>query len=192
MFLFADNYNYFRDYDPGIGRYSESDPIGIRGGLTTFGYASATPMKWIDPKGLAIWLCTRAAFQNSDGAAIGNHSYMWNDRNDTPCGKEQFFGVGGDAGHHENGPPRPGVRGDSCVKVDGSDGFESQIMSCCEQKNKSTPWIPFASDCYNVANDCVGKYVNNAPKPPGGRFKTDCDSCWKPKVRESSPYLGGG
>ena len=32
------HYNYFRDYDPELGRYIESDPIGLLGGLNTFGY----------------------------------------------------------------------------------------------------------------------------------------------------------
>ncbi|WP_263147856.1 RHS repeat-associated core domain-containing protein [Pseudomonas sp. RIT-PI-AD] len=45
-------YNYFRDYDPQTGRYVESDPIGLRGGLNTFGYVGGNPLKNVDPKGL--------------------------------------------------------------------------------------------------------------------------------------------
>ena len=33
------NYNYFRDYEPGTGRYIESDPVGMLGGLALYGYA---------------------------------------------------------------------------------------------------------------------------------------------------------
>jgi len=45
-------YNYFRDYDPNIGRYIESDPIGLRGGLNTYGYTEASPLTHKDEKGL--------------------------------------------------------------------------------------------------------------------------------------------
>ena len=46
------NYNYFRDYDPAAGRYVESDPIGIRGGLNSFSYADANPASSADAFGL--------------------------------------------------------------------------------------------------------------------------------------------
>jgi RHS repeat-associated protein len=47
------HYNYFRDYDPAVGRYVESDPAGLRGGINTFLYAEATPIFLTDPRGLA-------------------------------------------------------------------------------------------------------------------------------------------
>jgi RHS repeat-associated protein len=49
------HYNYFRDYDPAIGRYIESDPIGLDGGLNTYGYDGGSPLVNIDPLGLAYF-----------------------------------------------------------------------------------------------------------------------------------------
>ncbi len=46
------HYNYFRDYDPAIGRYIQSDPIGLDGGINTYFYAAADPIGWFDIDGL--------------------------------------------------------------------------------------------------------------------------------------------
>lgn len=45
------HHNYFRDYDPSLGRYGESDPIGLRGGLNGYVYAF-DPLTQIDSLGL--------------------------------------------------------------------------------------------------------------------------------------------
>jgi uncharacterized protein RhaS with RHS repeats len=45
-------YNYFRDYDPATGRYAESDPIGVFGGVNTHGYVGGNPVGFVDPYGL--------------------------------------------------------------------------------------------------------------------------------------------
>jgi RHS repeat-associated protein len=66
---YAEHYNYFRDYDPVIGRYVESDPIGLRGGLNSFAYVENSPLLLLDRRGL-----------DAAGRAIGRAVGMWGGR----------------------------------------------------------------------------------------------------------------
>jgi RHS repeat-associated protein len=46
------HYNGFRDYDPQQGRYTQSDPIGLAGGLNSYSYVLNDPTRYVDAAGL--------------------------------------------------------------------------------------------------------------------------------------------
>ena len=55
------HYNYFRTYIPATGRYVESDPIGLAGGINTYGYVGGNLLSAVDPDGrYAVPLVVRA------------------------------------------------------------------------------------------------------------------------------------
>jgi len=45
------HYNMAREYWPDGGRYIESDPIGLSGGLNTYAYVNGSPILLVDPEG---------------------------------------------------------------------------------------------------------------------------------------------
>jgi RHS repeat-associated protein len=97
-------YNYHRDYDPTIGRYIQSDPIGLAGGLNTFVYVKNNPIVNLDFWGLhkkdKWWGRTNRNFQwwyhncykqpgdpDADKETIEDAYSEWQDRGSPTRGK---------------------------------------------------------------------------------------------------------
>jgi RHS repeat-associated protein len=64
------HYNYFRDYDPGTGRYVQGDPIGLAGDINAYTYVNNRPFDFADPEGLTwlVWLLRGIAL--AEGRAL--------------------------------------------------------------------------------------------------------------------------
>jgi RHS repeat-associated protein len=165
------HHNARRDYDSAIGRFPESDPIGLRGGLNTYAYSENDPIRFSDPSGLAVWLCLRRTTFR-----VGNHTYFYDDKSRQCCGYQGWSG----AHPLRSCPDRnrgPGV--DACTPITTSDADAKRLFDCCQQKGNPWTYFPTLNDCQDLANDCI-REIGMAPPytPSSGRWQ-GCSTCWR-------------
>lgn len=121
-------YNYFRYYDPSTGRYITSDPIGLEGGLNTYGYVGGNPARFSDPYGLQAATAPgvvgplpfiippvaipgspeNQAWSDAVNDALNNYSDAYDDINNPPGPRDQseLRCEVGDPADYQN-PPEP-------------------------------------------------------------------------------------
>ncbi len=137
-------YNYFRDYDPAIGRYIQSDPIWLKGGLNTYAYVSGSPLRWSDPYGL-------------EGGGFDTRYGNW-------CGKNWS---GGQQGPKIPGNPAGPIDSlDECCMAHDNCYAKFECEPCGSSSDKSNG----KKQCDRVLGSCLdslkGKAPQNWPKPP--------------------------
>ena len=131
------HYNGMRDYDPYTGRYIQTDPLGLGGGLSRYAYVAGNPLSLVDPDGQFAFLAAPLIYE---GVAflIGVGTAWWiSQQVKTPnsgppgswhtnpgSGQERLYGPNGqpqvdiDWDHdHGQGQPHPHNWGDSGREV---------------------------------------------------------------------------
>jgi RHS repeat-associated protein len=135
--------NWHRDYDPALGRYIQSDPIGLSGGINTYAYALGNPIQNVDIYGLDVKLCRRPA-DLPFPLNLFDHSWIKTD--------SQEVGMGGEC-------PVPGQgcadKPYSQTVTKDHSGQSEAINSTCEVMN-------------NVDEECVNDLIR--PGQPTGSW----------------------
>jgi RHS repeat-associated protein len=131
------SYNYYRDYDPTIGRYVQSDPIGLQGGLNTYGYVGGNPISKIDPLGL---------YESTVQA--------WCRQNPVACVQLGFdAGISGGGASLMSGSERPNTHGwDDDFSTEDLIQKESEYIGYKNQCNNWSKNDPTLNMCENKRN----------------------------------------
>lgn len=159
-------YNWHRFYDPRVGRYTKADPIGLEGGWNRFGYVDANPLGFVDPMGLATYICTRplGGLPGSYAPPALNHTYVCvGSGADMTCGSTTASSGGAMSNTFGSSPGKPTTpatdyyKPEACEKRQDDDSCTETCIAN-ELKKPTRPRYgvgPSGTDCQEYTEDVV-------------------------------------
>jgi RHS repeat-associated protein len=178
------HYNTFRDYSPEIGRYIQSDPIGLKDGLNTYAYVYDNPVQLFDALGLDVRICffPRAASGFGHvgiGIAGAPSTYGFYPRNQQAGLREIVKGTPGTVAEDTRDPND--IEGATCQILPATPDQDDCIERCIKSRASSPGTYRLLSrQCTSFSRDCLAECVlpsgdPNTPRPrawydslPGG------------------------
>jgi RHS repeat-associated protein len=153
-------HNGFRDYDAVLGRYAQSDPLGLNAGWNDYSYSMDNAINWYDFEGLEVDECREPAFNGNMGPV--DHYWLKTDTIEAGMGTEDALDNSGNQYDFLGSPVytvphrnRSKDKGAECRKVNGAN--EATVNALIKPGRRIGRFLPPVNYCHSFVDDVLKK-----------------------------------